>query len=191
MHTKWSVFAEQQLLWTMSDKQIWLNEAASHSSLSLQIRNTWWTHERMRARAHTHTLGCKNALITAQILGPFLFVMCADTAQWIWAWGNGNFSLNFHTCFLSLFYLSLHFMLFFFFIFLFPRHLRCLLTNTGTITPEQLAALKLVKPLLGTRLHTNLHTHNTWHNTHHRKSPEPEQAGKLWKTRIQFGTYGA
>ena len=27
--------------------------------------------------------------------------------------------------------------------------------------------------------------------SHHRKSPEPEQAGKLWKTRIQFGTYGA
>lgn len=55
MHTKWSVFAEQQLLWTMSDKQIWLNEAASHSSLSLQIRNTWWTQERVHAHTHTHT----------------------------------------------------------------------------------------------------------------------------------------
>lgn len=37
MSTQWSiVFAEQQLLWTVSDKQTWPNEAACSSNFSLQ-----------------------------------------------------------------------------------------------------------------------------------------------------------
>lgn len=48
-------------------------------------------------------------------------------------------------------------------------------------------AIKLVKPPFVTCFHTC--TRMT--QSHHGKSPEPEQAGKLWKTRIQFGTYGA
>lgn len=47
-----------------------------------------------------------------------------------------------------------------------------------------------LKPVLVAHLHSYPHTHNRA-QSYHRKGLEPEQAGKLWKTRIQFGTYGA
>lgn len=141
---------------------------------------------------HTQTHQCSSTLMThkptrTQILR--LFVMCTDTAQWIHRRLRKREPLKFHAHFLSsFFYLLFHLLISFHrlaFLSLCPFW-RCFLPLHRYCHPQPKPEATIRSTL------TTIPTH-ALHMTqsHHRKSPEPEQAGKLWKTRIQFGTYGA
>lgn len=163
MHTKGSIFAEQQLLCTMSDKQIWPNEAASSSSLSLQIRNTWYTQKRMHTK-HTHTDVRIHWWHTSQQEHRFsgcFCLLCVKTQLSEYKPEEvGTSHLSFTLIFFLL-YFPFHFV--HFFSISISLSFPALATPTHYRHPKP-SAFKLVKPPFVTRLHPYLHTHNAWHN---------------------------
>lgn len=121
------------------------------------------------------------------------FLSCVQTqlSEYRGAWGSGNLSLKFHAHFLSSFFFFIYALIYWCFLpYLILLSLcpiwRGFLLWHRYCHPQPKPEASVRSTLWYIPTHA---LHMT--QSHHRKSPEPEQAGKLWKTRIQFGTYGA